>query len=88
MRFETIRTGQGDRLTIKRPVGNVAVGTSANLARALAELGSDGVLAAADAATERISGEFTNPRQRLQPGDVVVCAVERIGELRSPVRQA
>jgi 2-keto-4-pentenoate hydratase/2-oxohepta-3-ene-1,7-dioic acid hydratase in catechol pathway len=46
------------------------------------------VLAAADAATERISGEFTNPKQRLQPGDVVVCAVERIGELRFPVRQA
>ena len=33
-------------------------------------------------------GEFMSPKQSLQPGDVVVCAVEGIGELRNPVRRS
>jgi 2-keto-4-pentenoate hydratase/2-oxohepta-3-ene-1,7-dioic acid hydratase in catechol pathway len=29
-----------------------------------------------------------SPKQSLQPGDIVVCAVEGIGELRNPVRRS
>ena len=79
MRLETIRTTSGDRLTVNREGGNFALQVPANVSRALAEVGVDGVLEAAAAATDVVTGDIVAP---LRPSKVVAIGLNYLDHIR------
>jgi 5-carboxymethyl-2-hydroxymuconate isomerase len=79
MRLETIRTTSGDRLTVNRGGVNFALQVPANLSRALAEVGVDGVLEAAAAATDVVTGDIVAP---LRPSKVVAIGLNYLDHIR------
>jgi 5-carboxymethyl-2-hydroxymuconate isomerase len=79
MRLETIRTTSGDRLTVNRGGVNFALQVPANVSRALAEVGVDGVLEAAAAATDVVTGDIVAP---LRPSKVVAIGLNYLDHIR------
>jgi 5-carboxymethyl-2-hydroxymuconate isomerase len=79
MRLETIRTTSGDRLTVNRGGVNFALQVPANVSRALAEVGVDGVLEAAAAATDVVTGDIVAP---LLPSKVVAIGLNYLDHIR------
>jgi 5-carboxymethyl-2-hydroxymuconate isomerase len=79
MRLETIRTTSGDRLTVNRGGVNFALQVPANLSRALAEVGVDGVIEAAAAATDVVTGDIVAP---LRPSKVVAIGLNYLDHIR------
>jgi 5-carboxymethyl-2-hydroxymuconate isomerase len=79
MRLETIRTTSGDRLTVNREGVNFALQVPANVSRALAEVGVDGVLEAAAAATDVVTGDIVAP---LRPSKVVAIGLNYLDHIR------
>ena len=79
MRLETIRTTSGDRLTVNREGVNFALHVPANVSRALAEVGVDGVLEAAAAATDVVTGDIVAP---LRPSKVVAIGLNYLDHIR------
>ena len=79
MRLETICTTSGDRLTVNREGVNFALQVPANVSRALAEVGVDGVLEAAAAATDVVTGDIVAP---LCPSKVVAIGLNYLDHIR------
>jgi 5-carboxymethyl-2-hydroxymuconate isomerase len=79
MRLETIRTTSGDRLTVNRGGVNFALQVPANVSRALAEVGVDGVIEAAAAATDVVTGDIVAP---LRPSKVVAIGLNYLDHIR------
>ena len=79
MRLETIRTTSGDRLTVNREGVNFALQVPANVSRALAEVGVDGVLEVAAAATDVVTGDIVAP---LRPSKVVAIGLNYLDHIR------
>lgn len=79
MRLETIRTTSDDRLTVNREGVNFALQVPANVSRALAEVGVDGVLEAAAAATDVVTGDIVAP---LRPSKVVAIGLNYLDHIR------